>query len=154
MATVSELNLINKIATYEGEISGITRSYSAGENPNRVDESILPCVLHFSPGFSSEPRAHHNKWGSEITVQSALLVVPRQTKGADLSLIETQTIPFGYLFRQKMQTNAVINDFLSLGLTAFSSFKGSYGVGNGVDALSFGGKAYFGWVFTYVFTEI
>ena len=155
MAIVDEVAVFNKIALYENTITGVDNSFGFASNPDAVNRASLPVVIHYSPGFRSEPGAHHNVWKNTLNVQSALLVVPRQLKSGQLSLLEAQTVPYGLLWRKKFQTASVVNDMLSLGLTHFSLDEGRYGVGNsaGNSVLTWGGVDYFGWVFTFTLIE-
>ena len=150
---VTEEAIINKLAVYEREIVGVNNSYGYGENPGVINNP--PIAIHYSPGFDSELKGVNNHWQNMIEVQTALFVVPRQSKAARLSLLEAEAIPYGQRWRAKFQTAAVINDFLSLGLTSAFLTKGKYGVGNGAgnSVLTWRGTDFFGWVFTFVFIE-
>ena len=143
-----ERTIINTIAQYERGIDGVKESYSFAQNPDRIN--VLPCVLHYSPSFESDPRAHHNVWRNEIVVRSLLYVLPRQSAGGKLSFLENAAIPFGYKWRAQFQTDSVVSAILSAAGAVRGFLKsGTYGAGG--EELTHGDIEMVGWVFSWQF---
>lgn len=151
---VTEEALINRIAKWERSIDGVTNSYDAFQNPTNVVTGIAPCVLHFPPSFSTEPKAHFNRWENTLNIKSVLLVAPRASKGANLSYLENMAMPFLQRWRLKFQTAEVINDMLSVApnLTRAFLVNGNYGVGG--QLLTINGIPWIGCLFDFSFTEV
>lgn len=152
--TVTEEALINKIAYWERTIDGVKESYGAFQNPNNITTAVAPCVLHYPPSFTTNQKAHHNRWQNDINLRSILLVAPRASMGANLSYLENKAMPFLQKWRQKFQTEAVVLDMLSVAPNTSRSFLvgGNYGVGG--QLLTINGTAWIGCVFNFSFTEI
>lgn len=153
MATVTEQDLINKIAEIEiASVGGIKHSYGYAENPTSLTNAQLPAVLHYQPRFESTLKAHHNLHRNEFTVNSLLLVTPRQSLGGKLQFLENQTIPFLAKWRVAFQTDANIRSLLELGLHKAYEFTGQYGAGGTL--LTHNDIEYIGCIFTFTFTEM
>lgn len=150
---VTEEALINRIAKWERSIDGVTNSYDAFQNPNNVVTGIAPCVLHFPPNFTTEPKAHFNRWSNSINITSVLLVAPRASKGANLSYLENAAMPFLQRWRLKFQTAEVINDMLSVAPNITIAFleSGNYGVGG--QLLTINNVPWIGCIFNFRFAE-
>jgi len=144
----NEVDMINAIAAQEAAIIGVKASYGFAQNPDSITIGMLPCVLHYPPLFTSEPRAFHNVWKNVITVTSILFVTTRQGAGGKLRFIENAAMPFGQLWRARFQTDSVVSGLLA-SVSAVTCFlkEGRYGVG-GQD-LNFGGEDFVGWTFSF-----
>lgn len=150
---ITEEACINRIAYWERTIDGVRESYNAFNNPNNVTTGIAPCVLHYPPSFDTEPAAHHNKWRNIIRVRSVLLILPRQARGANLSYLENDAMPFLQKWRLKFQSADVVSDMLRLGsLQRAFLVNGSYGVGG--QLLTINNTPWIGCVFNFEFTEL
>jgi hypothetical protein len=152
MATVSEENVINKIADIEGTISGVRNSFRYAENPTSLNNAQLPAVMHFQPQFESRLFAHHNLHRNEFTINSILYVAARQMSGGKLKFLENQAIPFLAKWRVAFQTSSNINSLLNLGLHKAYNFTGQYGAGGTL--LTHNDIEYIGCIFTFNFVEI
>ncbi len=144
----NEVDMINAIAAQEAAIAGIKSSFGFAQNPDAITIGMLPCVLHYPPIFTSEPRAFHNVWKNSITVTSILFVTTRQGAGGKLRFVENAAIPFGQLWRARFQTDSVISGLLS-SVSAVKCFleEGRYGVGG--NDLTFGDTEFIGWTFKF-----
>ena len=91
MPTVSEATVIDTIAQHERAITGVKNSYGWDENPGALSNAQLPAVVHFQPTFSTDLFAHHNIHRNEFTIQSILLVKPREAKGAKIKLFRERS---------------------------------------------------------------
>lgn len=154
---ITEEQIINRIAYWERTIPGIKESYGAFQNPANVTTAIAPCVLHYPPSFSvleKNPKASFNRWGNTIYMRSILLVAPRTSRGANLSYLENEAMPFLQRWRLKFQSAEAINDLLSItgNLTRAYMVDGSYGVGG--QLLTINNAPWIGCVFNFEFTEI
>lgn len=143
-----EVTMIDAIAAQEAAISGVKSSFGFAKNPDSITIGMLPCVLHYPPLFTSEPRAMHNVWKNVITVNSILFVTTRQGAGGKLRSIENAAMPFGYLWRARFQTDSVVSGLLAtVGAVKCFLEEGRYGVG-GAD-LTFGDTEFIGWTFKF-----
>lgn len=151
---VREEDLINVIAKWERSIIGVEHSYDFAKNENNINTGKAPCVLHYPPVFKSKPQAHHNRWNNSITVRSSLLVAPRASRGANLSYLENEAMPFLQKWRLKFQQADVINDMLGASPSVTRAFlaSGSYGVGG--ELLTINNTPWIGCIFNFEFTEI
>ena len=140
--------MINSIAAQEAAIAGVKASYGFAQNPDSITIGMLPCVLHYPPLFTSEPRAFHNVWKNVITVTSILFVTTRQGAGGKLRFIENAALPFGQLWRIRFQTDSVVSGLLSsVGAVKCFLEEGRYGVGG--ENLTFGDTEFVGWNFLF-----
>src|SRR3990167_9771575 len=109
----SEQVAIDQIATYERSIDSIRNSYGFARNPDRLNKSDLPAVLHYSPNFTSSVRGHFNLWDNQINVTSILCVSPREAEGGKLRFLENEAVVYGFKWRAKFQDSTVVNELLS-----------------------------------------
>lgn len=151
MANVTEEEIINKLAEHEKAISGIKESYGYAQNPDNISGKT-PCVLHYIPEFNTDLYAHHNVHMNEWQVGSVLFANARESMGGRLGYLENSVIPFMYKWRVKFQTDSVIRDILSLGLTRAYTMRSQYGVGGTL--LTHNNIEYIGIIFTFTFTEV
>ena len=144
----SEQSAIDQIATYERAIDGIRNSYGFARNPDRLNNSDLPAVLHFSPGFTASVRGHFNLWDNVINVTSILCVSPREAQGGKLRYLENEAVVYGGKWRSKFQDQDVVKALLGqLGATGAFLTGGNYGAGGAL--LNVGGIDYIGWIFNF-----
>lgn len=150
----NESDLINRIAKWEKTIVGVKESYGAFQNPNNIQAGLAPCVLHYPPSFDAGLHAHHNRWMNTLVIRSILLVAPRQLKGANISYLENDAMPFLAKWRQKFQSQDVVLDMLSVAPNTSRAFlvKGSYGAGG--ELMTVNGIPWIGCIFDFSFTEI
>ena len=154
--SITEEGIINRIAHWERSIDGVRNSYGAFQNPSNVTTAVAPCVLHYPPRFETggNPKANFNRWENKIYVRSVLLVAPRVSRGANLSYLENEAMPFLQKWRLKFQGADVINDLRSVtsgGVRAFL-VDGNYGVGG--QLLTINNVPWIGCIFNFEFTEI
>jgi hypothetical protein len=152
MATLTEAQIVNAIAKHERSIDGIQNSFPYAENPDAI-MGKLPCVIHYSPGFTSETRAHHNVWTNTVQMRSVLFVAERASKGGALKYLENDALRYGYLWRHKFQTEDVISDLFASTSNTVRVFLQSGEYGAGGQFLTFAGVPYIGWVFNWSFKE-
>lgn len=143
--SLSEINVINTIATQERTILGIVNSFTGTQNPD--GEPNVPAVLHISSDFSCKPSAHHNRWRNIATIKSFLLVAPRKLTGGKLKYLEQATVPFGEKWRRKFQDISVIESILGNipNSVVFQLSDGKYR-----PDIEHAGITWFGWEFTFV----
>ncbi len=151
---VREEDLVNIIAKWERSIDGVVNSYDFAKNETNIITAKAPCVLHYPPLFKSSPHAHYNKWNNSITIRSTLLVAPRASRGANLSYLENEAMPFLQKWRLKFQQADVIKDMLAVSPSISRAFlvDGSYGVGG--ELLTIKNTPWIGCIFNFEFTEI
>ena len=148
----SESNAIGLVSAQEASIAGVKNSFGFAQNPDSLSSAMLPAVIHYFPRFDSERWADHNLWKNVLTLRSVLFVAPRESSGGKLKYLENAAMPFGYLWRQKFQTETVIRSLLQdMDATKFWLVSGEYGVG-GLD-LTYGSTEYIGWIFDFVVTS-
>jgi hypothetical protein len=150
MSNINEVDLINRIAYWESQIEGIQNSYSFAQNPDNLLTAQAPAVLHMPASFTSQPKAHHNRWQNIVTITSHLFVLPRETKGGTIRFLENDAMPYLQRWRNKFQSAEVIRDLLSLGPQSAWLTDGNYGVGG---TLTINGKPWIGCTFTFRFSE-
>lgn len=147
-----EADIINQVAAQERGIAGVKNSYNFATNPDVLQNAMLPAVIHYSPNFTTELRAHHNAWANTINVTSILCVAPREGQGAKLKFLENDAIPYGQKWRTQFQLNSVITTLLTntASVKAFLT-SGAYGAGGAL--LTVGGIEYIGWIFSFGFVN-
>jgi len=144
----NELTAINQIAAQERAIAGVKNSYDYAKNPDMLTANLLPAVIHFIPSFTAEVRGHHNVWKNSLVVQSILFVMPRESQGGKLRFLENAAIPYGQKWRDRFQTESVINTLLTeiAGVRVFLT-GGEYGAGGPL--LTYGATEFIGWTFSF-----
>lgn len=147
---INEQQLINRIAHWERQIEGVQNSYGFAQNPDNIVTAQAPAVLHMPASFTSQPKAHHNRWQNIITITSHLFVLPRETKGGTLRFLENDAMPYLQRWRTQFQNETVIKDLLSLGAQTGWLTNGTYGAGG---TLNINGKDWLGCTFTFQFSE-
>ena len=150
---LSERNVVNEIAAQERAIAGVKSSFPYAENPDVILIAQLPAVYHIIPSFTCELRGHHNLWRTSFNVLSVLLVKPRLSSGGQLKFLENEAIPYGEKWRNRFQTDSVIDTlFGNLANTAKVFLtKGEYGAGG--EMLTYAGTEYIGFAFTFQVDE-
>jgi hypothetical protein len=155
MASTEE-RVINEIARHERSISGIESAYNFAKNPDDISGGMLPCVLHYTPRFTSEPRMHHNVWRNRQTLSSLLFVAPRESRLGKMKYLENAAMPFGDKWRTKFQTESVIKAiFAEVGGVRVFLTNGRYVVGGtpGGAEMMFNNIPFIGWVFQFEFSD-
>lgn len=148
MPAFDEANALNKIAAQEASILGIKNSFGFAANPDNLTSAMAPAVAHYYPRFDAEPWAYHNVWKTNLVLRSILFVAPRESSGGKLKFLENAAMPFGYLWRQKFQTETVISGLLTdIQATKVWLSSGEYTVG-GIE-LTYGATEWIGWVFEF-----
>lgn len=151
MATVTEEQMINKLATHAAAVTGITTAFSFSENPDSLASEQLPAVVFYPEVSTSERRGFHNIWTNTFTINGILFVAPRMSKGATLRFLENRALVFPQRFRQKFQSESVMNDLLSLGTEIADLVSIRYGAGG--QLLTYSATEYIGFVLEWMFKE-
>lgn len=144
--------IVNKIAEYERSIGGVKDSFDFARNPDVIHSAMLPCVLHYVPGYETDPTAHHNVWQMEWTVRSILLVKETTSQGGTLKFLENSALPYGNKWAEKFTDENVITDLFGAGGGGtVRAFLASAQYGAGGPLLTHSEMPYIGWVITFGF---
>lgn len=145
-----EISCINNLALIEAGISGVKNAFGFAQNPDVLNTSMLPCVLHFPPMFRSKPRAMHNLWDNQITIMSIAFVAPRQQQGGRLKFLENSVMQYLPLWRQAFQDDNNLKQLLS-NTASIRCWLNQGNYGSGGNFLTFGGTEFLGAYFQFVF---
>lgn len=154
MAGLSEQTIINKIAGHARSIEGVQNAYDFANNPDNLSGGMMPALVFYPAEFNSSPAAHRNLWETIFEVRATLFVAELQARGGRYKFLENDAMPFGFKFRQKFQTDTVIQDILGMSTGVVTAWltNGRYGAGGA--NLTFNGKPYIGWVFRWTIREV